>query len=270
VGGEIAERRPARYTHGHHRSVLRSHRQRTAENSAAYLLAHLRPDLRLLDVGCGPGTVTAGLARAVAPGVVVGIDAAFEVIASARAAAPAARFLAADLFALPHPDHVFDVVHAHQVLQHVTDPVAALREFSRVCRPGGLIAVRDADYGAMTWYPNWPELDRWRELYRTVARANGGEPDAGRRLGAWARQAGCKELALSASAWCFATPSDRRWWAETWAERTTSSALATRALELGVATEPQLAELASGWLRWAEEPDGWFTVLHGELLCRPG
>ena len=50
-----------RYTHGHHESVLRSHRWRTAANSCAYLLPHLRPDMSLLDVGCGPGTITADL-----------------------------------------------------------------------------------------------------------------------------------------------------------------------------------------------------------------
>ncbi len=259
----------ARYTHGHHESVLRSHRQRTAETSAAYLLAHLGPGLRLLDVGCGPGTVTEGLARRVAPGPVVGIDTDLGVLRSAASAAPEAQFAAADLFALPHPDDAFDVVHAHQVLQHVADPVAALRELSRVCRPEGLLAVRDADYGAMTWFPARPELERWRALYRAVARRNGGEPDAGRRLGAWARAAGCQEVSLSASAWCFATSQDRRWWAETWAERTTSSALATRALELGLASQRELAELAAGWLDWAEDPDAWFAVLHGELLCRP-
>src|SRR6188472_2086916 len=69
-------RRPDTYTHGHHESVLRSHEWRTAENSAAYLLPHLQPGMDLLDVGCGPGTITLDLARLVAPGHVVGVDAA--------------------------------------------------------------------------------------------------------------------------------------------------------------------------------------------------
>ena len=86
------------------------------------------------------------------------------------------------MHALDFPDDTFDVVHAHQVLQHVGDPVAALREMRRVTRPGGVVAVRDSDYAAFTWFPQLPELDEWLDLYQRVARGNGGEPDAGRRL----------------------------------------------------------------------------------------
>src|SRR5665213_1303064 len=146
------------YTHGHHDSVLRSHRWRTADNSAAYLLPHLHPGLDLLDVGCGPGTITVDLAARVAPGSVVGIDASAEVIAEARSVADReatsnVTFRVGDVFALPFDDGSYDVVHAHQVLQHVGDPVAALAEMRRVCRPGGLVAARDADYPAVSLYP---------------------------------------------------------------------------------------------------------------------
>jgi SAM-dependent methyltransferase len=262
-----------RYTHGHHESVLRSHRWRTAENSAAYLLPHLSPGQSLLDVGCGPGTITVDLAGLVAPGVVVGLDRSAEALAAAGAldtAGVRVSFRAGDVSALPFDDRSFDVVHAHQVLQHLEDPVAALREMARVCRPGGLIAARDGDYAAFSWFPDSPELDRWLDLYRRVARANGGEPDAGRRLVSWARAAGCRDIVASASAWCFAAPDDRRFWAETWAERVTESALAGRAVELGLAEPADLEEIARGWRRWAEEPDGCFLTPHGELLCRPG
>jgi ubiquinone/menaquinone biosynthesis C-methylase UbiE len=260
-----------RYTHGHHESVLRSHRWRTAENSAGYLIPHLRPGTSVLDIGCGPGTITLDLARLVEPGPVIGLDRSEEAVAAASGLEPPPHvsFETGDLFSMRFADASFDVVHAHQVLQHLEDPVAALVEMARVCRTDGLVACRDGDYASMTWYPESPLLDRWLDLYRRTARANGGEPDAGRRLVGWARAARCTDITASASTWCFATPEDRRWWAETWADRITVTALADRIRELGLADQDELNEIGRAWLRWADEEDGWFSMIHGEVLCRP-
>lgn len=261
------------YTHGYGEAVQRSHSWRTAENSAAHLLPHLGPGLDLLDVGCGVGTITWDLADRVAPGRVVGIDTNEEILQSARSSAPAGAttavdFRIGDVFALDLPDDSFDVVHAHQVLQHLTEPVAALREMRRVCRPGGIVAARDADYDAFTWFPDSDGIAGWLEVYRAVHRGNRSEPDAGRRLLAWARAAGFDDVVPSASTWCFATPEDRRWWADTWADRITATTLADQALERGLADRSELEDIAAAWRDWAADPDAWFLVPHGEVLCR--
>jgi ubiquinone/menaquinone biosynthesis C-methylase UbiE len=263
------------YTHGHHASVLRSHEWRTADNSAGYLLPHLAPGLALLDVGCGPGTITADLGERVRPGRVTAIDASDDVLAQARRYAQGrgldtVDFRTGDVHALDFADGSFDVVHAHQVLQHVADPVLALREMRRVCRPGGVVAARDSDYAAMTWYPAVPELDEWLALYHRVARHNGGEPDAGRRLLAWARAAGFADADITATAgtWCYADDAARRWWSGIWAERMLASAIAAQAEAYGFADRAELERIAAGWQAWGESADGWFTVLHGEILCR--
>ena len=261
-----------RYLHGHHDSVLRSHRWRTAENSCGYLLTQLAPGLDLLDVGCGPATITVDLARRVAPGRVVAVDNAAAVLPEARRriadAGVAVEVDQADVYRLPFADASFDVVHAHQVLQHLTDPVAALAEMRRVRRPGGVVAARDSDYPAMAWFPEEPGLDRWLELYLQVARGNGAEPAAGRRLLGWAQAAGFAQVEPSASVWCFATPVERAWWGDLWAERMTGSALADQALGRQLADEAELQQLAAAWRRWASAPDGWFAVVHGEVLAR--
>lgn len=259
------------YLQGHHESVLRSHRWRTAANSAAYLLPHLQAGMHLLDVGCGPGTITRELGNTVGPtGEVLGIDSAAEVIrlAENESAAPNVRFTVQDVLRLDLPDGSFDVVHAHQVLQHLTDPVAALREMSRVVRPGGLLAIRDADYAAMTWHPQVPGLERWLSTYRAVARAHGAEPDAGRRLLAWAQAAGLCDITPSASVWCFATTEDRQWWGGMQADRIVDSRVARQAVEMSLADDAALREMAAAWRSWAAAADGWFAVLHGELICR--
>lgn len=261
------------YTHGHHESVLRSHRWRTAENSAGYLLPHLTSGATLLDVGCGPGTITADLATQITPGRVTALEHTGDALALARAeiarrGLTTVGFAVGDVHALDFPDDTFDVTHAHQVLQHVADPVQALREMARVTKPGGLIAVRDSDYAAFTWFPLLPELDEWLALYRKVARANGGEPDAGRRLLAWAHAAGLHDITASSSTWCFATAEDRSWWGGMWAERILKSAMAGQALASGAADQATLERISAGWRRWSEEPDGWMSLLHGELLVR--
>jgi SAM-dependent methyltransferase len=261
-----------RYTHGHESATLASHGKRTAANSCGYLLPVLEPGMRLLDVGCGPGTITLDLAGIVAPGQVVGIEPVEGPLEAAREEAArrgdsVTRFELADVFALPYGDDSFDVVHAHQVLQHLTDPARALREMARVCRPGGWVAARDADYAAMTWFPEVPALDDWRSLYRRVARANGAEPDAARRLRGWAQAAGFDDAPLTSSVWTYADDSTCRWWGESQAERCTGPIFAAQASEQGVDSE-RLALIAGGWRAWGEAPDAWFAILHGELLAQ--
>ncbi len=262
-----------RYTHGHEQATLASHGVRTAATSAAYLLPHLHEGLTVLDVGCGPGTITLDFAAVVSPGQVVGIENVEAPLVAARAEAArrgdtTTRFELADVLELPWDDDSFDVVHAHQVLQHLKNPVAALREMSRVCRPDGWVAVRDADYAAMTWHPPVPELERWRATHRAIAYGNGAEPDAGRRLRAWANAAGLTDARLTSSTWTYADQQTCAWWGDSQADRVSGPVFTQQAGELGL-TASDVAALADGWRRWGGHDDAWFTILHGELLAHP-
>jgi len=120
----------------------------------------------------------------------------------------------------------------------------------------------------MVWYPDLPILTEWRELYQRVARAAGGEPDSGRMLHAWARQAGLTDVRRSSSNWTYSTPKERQWWGNSWHDRATKSFFATQVFEGGHATREDLERIASGWLGWAANEDGWFTIVNGEILCR--
>ena len=263
----------ARYTHGHSAAVLSAHSRRGAADSAAYLLAHLSAGMDLLDVGCGPASITADLAERVAPGRVVALDAAAGALEAARATlrerglSEQVEVTSGDVMALPFEDASFDVVHAHQVLQHLADPVGALAEMRRVTRPGGIVAVRDAVYSAMTWFPEPAGMEQWRSVYMATARANGGEPDAGSRLLSWARAAGFADASASASTWCYATPADRAWQSQTWAQRCLTS-FGPRAVELGLADGADLETMAQAWRQWGDSEDAWFVVVHGEVLAR--
>ncbi|MEU5468338.1 methyltransferase domain-containing protein [Kocuria salsicia] len=266
---------PLRYSHGHQPAVLASHGTRTAATSCAYFLDRLRPGMRILDLGCGPGSITLDLAELVGPtGQVVGVDFSEDAVAAARENArrradTTTTFLASDLFTVDVETGSFDVVHAHQVLQHVPDPVAALRAMAMHCAEDGIIACRDADYGAMVWHPESAGLDRWRETYCASARALGGEPDAGRRLRAWAYEAGLDVETAQSSTWTYATPESTRWWGDSQAERVRTSGFADRAREEGLSPD-EVEQIAFAWHDWGHSPDAWFCMPHGEVIARPG
>lgn len=262
--GDITE-----YTHGHHESVLRSHTWRTVANSAQYLLPHLGERQRILDVGCGPGSLTADIVGHAPQCEMRAIDASAEVIERANAEyGDLATFSTGDVYALDAPDDHFDIVHAHQVLQHLDDPVAALAEMRRVTRPGGVVAARDADYAGMTWAPDAPPLVRWMEIYQAMTASYGQDANAGRHLLGWAQRAGFSEVETTASIWCFADPDDRTWWAALWADRVLQSSYRDHAVAQGLADDAELEDIAAAWRAWATASDAVFFVPHGEIIAR--
>lgn len=264
----------ATYSHGHNASVVGAHAARTVANSAAYLSPLIEPGMRILDVGCGPGSITIDLARRVGDaGTVLGIDASAEVVETSRAAAAQAgvsniEFRVGDAYDPPLPDGGtgrWDVVHAHQVLQHLGDPVAALRAWRAA---GRLVAARDVVYSATTIHPLSPELLRWRELMVALQAANGGDGDAGAKLKAWAREAGFASIETDVETWCFESEHGRAFWGGQWVERALHSAFADGTERLGLADAGERQAISDAWAAWSRDDDGWMAMIHGWILAR--
>lgn len=138
------------YTTNHAESVLSTHRWRTIANSAQFILPYLNPGMKVLDVGCGPGSLTVDIAKHVRPGgKVTGIENVSDPLEEARNLAKQegveVTFEVADAMHLPYQNDEFDLVFAHQVLQHVPDPVKMLQEMRRVTKTGsGVVACRES------------------------------------------------------------------------------------------------------------------------------
>ena len=261
------------YTHGHHDSVLRSHRWRTAENSAGYLLGHLQPGMALLDVGCGPGTITCDLARRLSPGPGrrhrclgrghrrghgrLGAGIPSRQLRGGRSLRPRVRGRDASTWSTPTR---CSSTWATRWPPWSRCAGSAVPEASW---PPGTATTRRCATS--------PTIRRWRrafDAYGALTRANGANWDAGRRLLHWALEVGfsvggCRRRRPGASPpprtgpggeTCGPTGSpSRRWPSSCW--------------PTGIATPEDLSSFADAYRRWAAAPDGWFAVLHGEIIC---
>ena len=262
------------YQHGHHASVVASHAKRTAETDAAFFLPHLKPGMRLLDIGCGPGSITVGLAKQIAPGMAIGIDPSVSVIETARTLSSEVGvgnviFESGSIYEPSFEDASFDAIFAHQVLQHLDRPVVALEQVSRLLAPGGVVGARDVDWGSTTFFPENEGMRRFLKLYGELAQRNGGQANAGRFMRRWFREAGFKDVTITTSTWSFANDAAVAEWAHTWAERTLTSNIAAKSLEYGLASRSELESIADGWRVWGRDPDAVFCFAHTEIVARP-
>jgi ubiquinone/menaquinone biosynthesis C-methylase UbiE len=228
--------------------------------------------MRLLDVGCGPGSITAGLALRVEPAHTVGIDPSESVIETARSLArtqPAKHltFEVGNIYQPDIPADSFDAVFAHQVLQHLSRPIDALRQFRSLLRDGGVVGARDVDWGSTTFYPENQGMRRFLALYYELARRNGGESNAGRFLPHWFREAGFVETRVTTSTGSYTDSAATREWAESFADRTLQSNIAEKSLEYGISTRSELEAIAASWRAWGQDPDAFFCFTHTEVVA---
>jgi ubiquinone/menaquinone biosynthesis C-methylase UbiE len=275
------------YAHGHHPTVLKSHLWRTLDNSCAYVLPHIKPSMKILDVGCGPGNLTCDFAKLVPEGEVIGLDRSEDVLNQARNLAESKElknvsFALGNIFSLDYPDGEFDIVHTHQVLQHVGDASSALREMRRVTKPGGIVAARD-----MTHFLHWPSttgLELFNDVFFKAAEGLNAIPGAGKMYRKFAREAGFAEqnVVITASTWCYASKEELDFWCGKyiflvttspnlsvgmWKDRVLNSDFKTNAIKMGIATEDDLKRISKAWGDFASTEDAWFTVVHSEMLC---
>jgi SAM-dependent methyltransferase len=257
------------YTQQHNSAFVAEMAARTAAKEAAFFLPHLRPGMRLLDVGCGPGSITLGLAGVVGPGVVVGIDVDPTQVEQARAlalerGATNVRFEVADLYRLPFPDGSFDAAFAHTVIMGLREPVRALVELRRVLRPDGMAGLRDPDLGTEILAPTTPLLDQRRTLLLRVREHNGGDPFAGRRLRGHLLAAHFARAEATASVWSAGSLEETRR-RVVWLKAQLLG-LARTGLGEGWIDQETLDAMSGALDAWADRPDAYSAITYVEAV----
>lgn len=278
------------YTFGYSSATTSSHASRTIHTDAAFLLPHLKPHHTLLDIGCGPGTITLGFAALLDPSQgasITGIDIGAPVLETARQRAadqqqqpklqePFVSFKQANVLeGLPFEDDTFDVVFTSQTLIHLAPapdaPVTALKEIRRVLKPGGVLAARDA--ASITYHPFTAELQR--EYTERMFRVIGTDGPCGvhmpkyLRLAGWDVDKGTTEgtIRIGGGSMVVAGRGKVLWWRDTMGGRLAKGdSFRENWLKAGV-TEEECDATKALMDRWAESEDAWYGVLQSEVLA---
>ena len=259
------------YTMGYSEEFRQLLNRRSLETHASHLIPHLKPGLRVLDFGCGPGTITVGLARTVQPGEVHGIDIEESQIGLARAAARAgghnnATFHVGDVTSLPFEDNFFDVAHCHAVLMHVPDTAGTLAEVKRVLKPGGIISSREMIGGSSFLDPSNVEIDGAWNVFTSLLAANGGHPQMGKELKNAFLEAGFTDLRAMGSFDFFSTAEDIVFFHGFINDWFFSDQVIGAATKFGLATQEQFDRIRLLVDEWSRHPGAVGGIAFGECL----
>ena len=264
------------YAMGYSEEFLSLLARRNAETVAFHLLPHLRPGMKMLDFGCGPGTISVGLAKAVAPGELHGVDIEASQITMAQAAARAgghdnAHFQVSDATNLPFADNTFDVAHCHAVLMHVPKLPQALAEVKRVLKPGGILSARESVIASYFFEPD-PQgrLTQATDTFAKLLTASGGHPNMGKALKSVLLDAGFRDVRATASFEPFGEEEDRIFLQGFIRNWFFSPKMKDPAVKYGLATENDFAAWGEALDTWRAHPGGFAAFSWGEAIAHKG
>ena len=260
------------YTMGYSDEILKTQLRATAETSAAFLLPHLSPGLRLLDFGCGPGTISVGLARVVAPGEMHGVDMDASMIQLARSVAKSqsqdnAIFHVGDVTDLKFEDNSFDVAHCRNVLMHVPDTAAVLFEVKRVLKPGGIIACREMICESAFTHPDFDIMRRSWEMFEDLVRADDGHPQMGKDMKGHILEAGFVDVRMNASFSIYSSPEEIDSIHRLISQWLLSSEVQEAAMKYGASSSRLVNDLKVAYDRWKDHPGALFSFAYGEAIA---
>lgn len=258
------------YSAGYGDELVGLFKGRTVSKEASFFVPYLNPGMTLLDCGSGPGTISVGLAKVIAPGRVIGIDMEISQVEAAQAHAlecgvSNVQFEPANVYELPFSDASFDAAFVHCVLQHLKNPLNALREIYRILKPGGIIGVRDDDRGALLIAPPCPQMEKLIALLGKHMEYCGGNPYVGRHHRKLLRQAGFIRTKASASCGYHGTLEETRKCVSLGAHLA-GTTMAETAIRMDWVSPDELKELIAASIEWGENPDAFESIIMCEAV----
>ena len=241
--------------------------------TTGYILPHLKSGMTLLDCGCGPGTITLGLAEVVAPAQATGIDIEPGMIAQAKAFAVErgvenVEFQQADILDLPFPDNSFDVVLTSAVLEHLGDPRSAVKELHRVVKQGGLVGVVNTDWGDPLISPENESVSRFFEIFERGFNLYGGSLNRGRHARRWMREAGLDVFEFKAQYGNASEPEAVQAAMEGFIGWVENVPIFDQAIELGWTDAAEIQSIIAGMRAWSKLPDAFIGTGRTEAVAR--
>ena len=261
------------YTMGFSEEFLEALRRYTARTHAAHLLPYLKPGLRVLDFGCGPGTISVGLAEAIEPGELHGIDMEESQISLARSVVEAggydnATFHVGDVTALPFEDDFFDVAHCHNVLMHIPDTHAVLTEVKRVLKPGGIVSSREMIGESSFTHPDFGVIRKAWDMFEDLIAADDGHPQMGKDMKLHFVKAGFTDICATASFDTYSTPKGVAFvyaFANKWF---LGPEITEAAIKYGASTRKLCDDIRIAYDKWKDHPGAICAIAHGEIIAR--
>ncbi len=261
------------YAFGYSPAAVGMMEGRSAEANARFFRSHLTPGMRVLDIGCGPGSITVGLAEAVAPSEVVGLDIEPSQVALGRNRAASlglsnCRFEAGSVNDLPLEDHSVDAVFGHTILMQFRDLDPVMAEISRVLKTGGLIGFREIDFGASLYHCETSALREVMSILRRSILHNDGNPDIGRTLPMIFANAGFDILSAAATYACATTAQAKAGMYAAMAHLWEQSDFVAQAESLGWISSSDRIAMTARLKQEGDDPGSFSGTSYAEVVAR--
>ncbi len=260
------------YTMGFSDEFIATLKRYTAVSHAKHLLPYLRPGMRILDFGCGPGTISAGLAARVDPGHLHGVDMEASQVELARTSCkllsvPNVTFHVADVTDMPFEDDFFEVAHCHALLQHVPDTQAVLAEVKRVMKPGGIISCREMICESSFSHPDFGVMRNAWAMFEDLLAADDGHPQMGKELKEHLLTAGFQNIQASGSFDNYHSAGDVEFIYGVATQWFLSPEIVEAAIQYGASTRELADQVQEAYDKWREHPGAFCGVAYGEAIA---